>query len=171
MIIRLVSENPQVRFNLFGSYKASQSNIGDWDDTDTKKFIATLKAKPNVEFHGTVPSHELARALRRMDALLICYDVNKDQSKGTNYHKVMEYLSTGKVIISNNITTYSHRPDLVRMVDSRQNNDELPILFKETIARLDVDNSAATQQLRIDYARENTHSRQLDRIEKIPCKV
>jgi glycosyltransferase involved in cell wall biosynthesis len=171
MIVRIVEENPQVRFNMFGSYKASQSNIGDWDDPDTKKFIASLKSKPNVEFHGTVPSHELARALRRMDALLICYDINRDQSRGTNYHKVMEYLSTGKVIISNNITTYSKRPDLVRMIQSRDNNNELPVLLKETLTKLDVYNSAAAQQLRIDYARENTYSRQLDRIEALPCKT
>jgi uncharacterized membrane protein YgaE (UPF0421/DUF939 family) len=84
---------------------------------------------------------------------------------------VMEYLSTGKVIISNNITTYSHRPDLVRMIQSRENNEALPALFKETITNLHIYNTAAAQLVRIDYARENTYSRQLDRIEALPCKA
>ena len=29
----------------------------------------------------------------RRDAFLICYDVDKDQSKGTNYHKTLEFIS------------------------------------------------------------------------------
>ena len=53
----------------------------------------------------------------------------------------MEYLSTGKVIVSNNITTYNKYPDLVRMVRERDNNTSLPALFKETVSQLDKYNS------------------------------
>ena len=64
-----------------------------------------------------------------MDAFLICYDVLKDQSKGTNYHKVLEYVSTGKIIVANNISTYENEPALVQMVKERDSNDKLPVLL------------------------------------------
>jgi hypothetical protein len=63
-------------------------------------------AAPNVILHGMVSPELLSKELRRMDAFLICYDVTKDQSKGTNYHKVMEYLAYGRPIVSNYISRY-----------------------------------------------------------------
>jgi hypothetical protein len=76
----------------------------------------------------------------------------------------MEYISRGKAIISNNITTYSGEPDLVSMTRSREGNEELPRLFKTVVGDLSVCNSQALQEKRIRYARENSYSRQLDRI-------
>ena len=52
----------------------------------------------------------------------------------------MEYLSTGKVIISNNITTYQNI-NLIEMTNSRQNNDDLPQLFKTVINNLEIYNN------------------------------
>ncbi len=99
-----------------------------------------------------------------MDAFLICYDINKDQSKDTNYHKIMEYLSTGKVIISNNVTTYKNMPSLLQMTEERDNNRKLPSLFKEVIGKLAVHNSEACRHARIAYARDNMYGMQLERI-------
>jgi hypothetical protein len=109
----------------------------------------------------------LAKRLNRMDAFLICYDVEKDQSKGTNYHKVMEYLSTGKVIISNNITTYQEMPGLISMVSERQHNNNLPILFREVISNLDKYNSPVAMKQRKEFAAENTYEKQLSYIEQL----
>jgi hypothetical protein len=102
-----------------------------------------------------------------MDGFLICYDIKKDQSGGTNYHKILEYISTGKVIISNNVTTYASRPELVQMVDSREHNRELPALFKNIVNRLDHFNSPEFIQKRISFAKDNSYCRQIERIEGI----
>ena len=120
----------------------------------------------NVLLHGSVTADVLSSELHRMDAFLICYDIKKDQSGGTNYHKVMEYLSTGKVIISNNITTYKLYPELVQMVEERDNNRSLPALFKKVITELDQFNAPPLQERRIAFAADNTYSRQIERIEK-----
>ena len=117
-----------------------------------------------MNFHGVLKTKELALYLNRMDILIICYDIDKDQSRGTNYHKVMEYLSTGKVIVSNNITTYVNEPDLVHMASERQNNFELPALFKETVLNLSLYNSADLIEKRKQFARQNTYEKQLDAI-------
>jgi len=99
-------------------------------------------------------------------AFLICHDINKDQSRGTNYHKLLEYLAVGKVIISNNVTTYKDHPDLVVMNDSRENNSSLPGLFQKVINNLEQYNSIELQQKRIRFAEKFIYSSQLSKIEK-----
>ena len=96
-----------------------------------------------------------------------CYDILKDQSKGTNYHKVMEYLSTGKVVVSNNITTYKPLPNLVIMTKERDNNDNLPALFKEVINKLDYYNSDDLKIERTQFANSNTYSNKIINIENL----
>lgn len=166
-LVRIIAENPDIIFECWGAYQYKESNVGGADDESLEHFIHALMNHGNVLLHGPVSPQVLAHEFTRMDAFLICYDVNKDQSKGTNYHKVMEYLSTGKVIISNNITTYSTRPDLVRMVSERENNDKLPMLFKETMHQLGEFNSESNQLLRIEFARNNSYAAQLEKIDKL----
>ncbi len=163
--LQIVRENPAVRFECWGSYKDRESNIGGVANDETRQFIAGLQASSNVVLHGPVPSGRLAKEIHGMDGFLICYDIKKDQSGGTNYHKVMEYMSTGKVIISNNITTYKDRPELVVMTAERDHNRELPALFTQVIARLDQYNAPAAQLTRAGFARDNTYSKQVDRIQ------
>jgi glycosyltransferase involved in cell wall biosynthesis len=164
ILIQIVRGNPECRFHFFGIYVAADSNIGSSGDVETNAFIDRLQDFTNVEFHGVLKTKELAIALNRMDALLICYDMQLDQSKGTNYHKVMEYLSTGKVIISNNITTYREYPDLIRMNESREDNKLLPALFRDTITNLFYWNSDLLMNQRKSFANKNTYSDQLERI-------
>jgi len=163
-LLQIIQDNPQVMFECWGSYTAKDSNIGGDDSFDLQQFVARLQTFPNVILHGPTPPDQLARELHRMDVLLICYDIQKDQSRGTNYHKVMEYLSTGKVIVSNNITTYSDRPDLITMTSERDNNKQLPALFNQVIQHIYKYNAPSKQRARIEFARENTYTKQLDRI-------
>jgi hypothetical protein len=167
LLLRIIYENPEVTFNFYGIYEITQSNIGAAEGEDAENFIGNLRELENVKLHGVFKKVDLARSLNQMDALLICYDMQMDQSKGTNYHKVMEYLSTGKVIISNNISTYRDYPELIRMTESRSNNEALPFLFRETIADLGKWNAEELANNRINFARNNTYGKQLDRADKI----
>jgi len=164
VLLQIVRENPKVVFECWGSYASSQSNLAGSSDENTEAFIRELQAATNVILHGSIGAEKLARELHRMDAFLICYDIEKDQSKGTNYHKIMEYLSTGKVIISNNVTTYKEYPELIQMVEERDNNRNLPVLFREVISNLQHFNSPQLQERRIGFSRDNTYSRQIGRI-------
>ena len=164
ILLQIVRGNPECRFHFLGIYMTADSNIGSAEDAETTTFIDRLQEFTNVEFHGVLKTKELAVALNRMDALLICYDMQLDQSKGTNYHKVMEYLSTGKVIISNNITTYQPYPDLIRMNDSREDNKLLPALFRDAITNLFHWNSDTLVNQRKSFANKNTYRDQLERI-------
>lgn len=170
-LIRIVSENSGIRFHFYGSYQAGESNVGSGDDQLTRHFIAQLKSFNNVILHGVLNTRDLAVAMQRMDALLICYDIQKDQSKGTNYHKVMEYLSTGRVIISNNISTYKDDPELVCMIEDRSSNEQLPGLFKKVISDLDHYNSNKFKELRISYSRSNRYTDQLEKMDNLMKKT
>jgi hypothetical protein len=163
---KIIEENGNIIFDFFGSYKRSQTNIGGDENEGSEKFISFLRSKTNVTLHGTLSQQMLADKLHQMNAFLICYDIKKDQSKGTNYHKIMEYLSTGKVIVSNNVTTYQNEPDLVMMNDGRENNLQLPALFKKVMNDLDHYNNADFQQKRIAFAKVNTYPKQIERIEQ-----
>jgi glycosyltransferase involved in cell wall biosynthesis len=107
VLLEIIHSNPEIIFECFGAYEASNSNLGGSNNFETLDFINQLKSEQNVVLHGMVSPEVLSRELRRMDAFLICYDVLKDQSKGTNYHKVMEYLALGRPIISNYLSRYA----------------------------------------------------------------
>jgi glycosyltransferase involved in cell wall biosynthesis len=170
-LLRIFRENPAVVFDCWGSYTMAQSNIAGDSGEATLAFIEALKRLPNVKLHGAIPMDQLSRAIHGADAFLICYDIAKDQSKGTNYHKIMEYLSTGKVIISNNVTTYKDRPDLVQMTSERDTNDRLPQLFADVIRQLDHFNSPELRRRRIEFARDNGYGAQIDRIARILTSI
>jgi glycosyltransferase involved in cell wall biosynthesis len=170
-LLQIIIENPELVFEFWGSYQAKQNNIGGGDDIQVKKFIEQLQQAKNVVLHGAVHPKKLAIEFQRMDAFLITYDILKDQSRGTNYHKVMEYLSTGKVVVTNNITTYSSLPNLIEMTTSRTHNKELPQLFKMVISNLKHYNQPQFIEARKAFAISNLYSKKIGEIEKILIAV
>ena len=167
ILLLIIDDNPSVIFDFWGAYELTNNNIGGTMDCSTTLFIRALKARKNVFLHGAILLNLLSEALHTVDAFLICYDVQKEQSKGTNCHKVMEFFSTGKVTISSNLSSYAERPDLVVMVAERTDNKQLSRLFKEVILNLEVYNSDALKANRITFAHDNTYAKQINRIEKI----
>ncbi len=106
---------------------------------------------------------ELAEGLNKMDALLICYRIKNDQ----NHHKVLEYLGTGKVIVSNYMSSYSGEdPDLIYMVNNKEANDGLPELFNRVISKLDYYNAPELAEKRKKFARQYSYSNNLKRIQE-----
>lgn len=164
ILFKIIEDHPEIKFNFWGPYRAVDSNIGGIASEEVVTNISRLRKLDNVILHGVISTAELARAYRQMDVFLICYDVNKDQSKGTNYHKVLEFLSTGKVIVSNNITSYSGT-GLVEMLEERSTNTALPALFNEVIKFPGKYNSNTLQMKRKRFASDNTYLKQVNKIE------
>lgn len=164
---QIIQENPSVDFHLWGAFQLKQSNFDGEQNSETLAFISFLQGCKNVMLHGVVSPKDLAREIQKMDAFIICYDIKKDQSKGTNYHKLMEYISTGKVVVSNNITTFSSLPHLVTMTTNRDNNQELPPLFHRVVNDIMRYNAPDLQKGRKAFARQNTYAKQIDKIESL----
>jgi hypothetical protein len=163
-LLTIFRENPEIRFECWGNYASKHSNMGDVSTKDETlhPFLQTIQQMSNVKMHGPVTFAELADGLKNMDAFLICYDVRKDQSRGTNYHKIMEYLAMGKLIISNRVETYRNK-GLFVMTDLDDNKD-LPDLFANTMRKLDFFNSNELVEKRKKFALDHSYSRQLDLI-------
>jgi hypothetical protein len=79
----------------------------------------------------------------------------------------MEFLSTGKVVVSNNITIYSKIPNLIEMSSSRVNNDDLPFIFKKVTAKLEYYNQIEFSNARIAFATGNLYSRKISEIQHL----
>ena len=69
----------------------------------------------------------------------------------------MEYLSTGNVIVSNNITIYSSLANLIEMTASRTENNDLPQLFKTVINNLQHYNQPQFVDARKKFANNNLY--------------
>lgn len=163
-ILAVISNHPDVVFNFYGTTSTDGANLTAVKHLNLDPALEQLKIMPNVQLHGLVNKERLTIELKRMDAFFICYDIDKDASSGTNYHKVLEYLATGKVIVSNNITTYANTPELLSMPQER-NNGKLVALFGDVIKNLDKYNSYERQKARIDFAKHHTYTSNIKKIE------
>jgi glycosyltransferase involved in cell wall biosynthesis len=163
-LLKIVNSHPEIEFNLWGAFSSENTNIGGGEDIETQEFIQAMQKLPNVLFHGPVPTGILARELQAMDAFLICYLPGDDPERGTNYHKVLEYLSVGKVIISSYVTEYADKRALIEMPQER-NNSSLFELFTNIINNLSSYNDKNRITQRRAYALDNTYHSQVNRME------
>jgi hypothetical protein len=143
VLIDVLVSLPNILFECYGAFEPESCNLGGAYDFETISFIKTLRSLPNVALHGMVSPEKLAIELRRMDAFLICYDVAKDQSKGTNYHKIAEYLVYGRPIVSNFVSAYDFEMSgVVMAVDNDKSRH-----FKELISNLTEETQAEKKML------------------------
>jgi glycosyltransferase involved in cell wall biosynthesis len=148
LLIRIVSHFPAIRFLFVGPYKQ-----------DGTTFQA-CKDFPNIQWAGKVPAERVPEYLSKADVFLVLYaePYQKDQSSP---HKFMEYFASGKVIVATYTDEYKDKRELLAMSEK---NEEYPALFAHVVANLPQYNNAAQQEARIAFARENSYSRQLDKI-------
>lgn len=163
---KIIEENPNIIFSFFGAYKIDESNVGGSGSENNNKFITFLENKKNVVLKGPLSPSDIVKQLNDYNVFIVLLDISKDENKGSNSHKILEYLSTGKVIVSNYISTYSDKRNLIEMVDEIH-NERLPALFKKVINNLEYYNKPELQQNRINFALDNTYEKQIKRIEKI----
>lgn len=164
-LLEIIKQYPQFEFNCWGSYNIEQSNISGSSDSSTKQFIKNLRSLPNVTLHGVKITEELAVAYQQIDVFLICYKVINDKSIGENYHKTLEFLSTGKPIVSHNFSSYRNKLQLVQMDATATDNKNLHLLFKEVVNNLSKYNTTELINARKKFAADNIYQRQIDRIE------
>ncbi|NUM49595.1 MAG: hypothetical protein HUU48_00645 [Flavobacteriales bacterium] len=159
-LIKTVKENPEVQFVFMGPY--TQSNLGRMNYANE---INELKNLPNTYFTGELLKEELVDIFPFIDAFWICYNQKEYPIEVSNSHKILEYLSTGKTVISSFFALYQNISNDIMVL--AKNNEMFPALLKSTIQQLPLYNAAEKQEQRINFAKENTYAEQIKRIENI----
>lgn len=101
LIIKLAEYFEELDFHLFGG---SQSEVSEW-----QKEIGDTK---NIYFHGNIPHAKVAYYRNQCDVLLAPYSANNvavaggkgDSSRYMNPIKIVEYMSSGKAIVTSNLS-------------------------------------------------------------------
>lgn len=160
-LLTIVSHHQEVEFHFIGPY--INSNLGA--SRKSRAFIDKLQTFENVHLHGEMHPEKVAAVIWSYDMFLIAYDPESVGKVAGNNHKILEYLSTGKVIVSSRISSYDTIAEgLFEMVDSSR---ELPARFSNTLRQLKTLNSETLQKKRREFARNNTYLKQIERIEAI----
>lgn len=152
-ILEMINTHYALEFHFWGEYDIDQSTIHEFDNVqeETFEFIEQLKNSPNVFLHGSVNEMELALGLNGMDLLFIA-------NAGENVlypHKLNEYLSTGKVVVSTFINL--SKLDLILMTNSESSDEEFKNLFSYAIDNYQNLMSRDMVESRIRYAQSNSY--------------
>lgn len=159
----VVASHPELEFHFWGPRTASESNVGSDDAPDAERFVMSLASMPNVTLHGPQRANALAGQIGDVDLLVMCYSVSRDPNHGCNSHKILEYLSTGRVVVSNHVSDYADKPELLEMM-TPDGGGTFSELFGEVTRRITEHNDETRQRRRLTYALDNSYPKQIDRI-------
>lgn len=163
---RLIKTYPEIEFHCWGN-----SVISSLNNKEEADFINFLKSADNVFLHGVANPDDLVNLISDMTMFLLIYKYIPGESDLSNSHKILEYLSTGKHILSSPVETYQEYKDLIFMPSVEQNNDdELVNLFDKSVKNIEYLNSPELQVKRMQLSLSNTYEQQLNKIEKFIIK-
>ena len=149
----IVTKHPELTFRFFGTMAPSPEETG----------FNVVRSCSNAEFLGLVPTQALVPALCEADILLFGFHSDRFAREMSNPHKVLEYLSTGNVVVGSQILEYHDRPTLFCMA---RMDEPLASVFDRALENYPCLNSAEARGLRIDAVRERSMEALLLRIEE-----
>lgn len=158
----IISKHPNLLFHFYGAYQTVNNNLGGDLSPETQHFIDFVSQSKNCVLHGMVTPQQLAEAYRNIDAFLVCYDYRYDKNECSNSHKIMEYLSTGKPIISTRISMYDHEA-LFPMLDTFDNS-LFPEFFDQQIKDWETIQNTFLFDKRRNFAKSNSYAKNVEEI-------
>jgi glycosyltransferase involved in cell wall biosynthesis len=165
----VVESFPEIAFHLIGPYFDSPANnlSGSYKtEAIILDFIQFLKNQRNVTLYGLKTPVEVANLISEFDILFICYKQNQNYLQD-NSHKVLEYLSTGKLIIASPLSAYQNLEKDLILFAPQGDNLVLSDLMRMATSKLSHFNSIEKQQKRKQIALSNTYRSHVDEIEKL----
>lgn len=156
LIFNVISRQPDICFHLVGGYQVTGS------------LYRRLKQFKNVIWWGQVSSDLIPSLLQKADILMVAYQAEFHVEQA-NPHKMMEYLSSGKIIVSTYTEEFVEQAHLIAM-SSAGTNSAYPQLFATVASDLRFFNSPKMQVARKDFASQNTYFKQLERIKSFSAR-
>lgn len=168
---KIITENNRVEFVFWGPVKPVDSNISAWEDVASFEFIKFLETTSNVKLRGVCPPDIVAKEIQEIDGFLFCHEVHPE-NKMHNSHKILEYLSTGKMVITTPLLAYKDTPDKLVLMYKEISNANFPDYFKKQIIDIEINNDIEIQKMRVLWALKNSYANQIriinDWVEKQP---
>lgn len=150
----IASNHRELEFHFYGPYSADHPHLA----------FKALFDLPNTHFHGRVDKSELMPALHSADILVLCYRDDLSEDQCSNSHKLLEYLSTGNVVVSSHISAYRQRSDVLVMAPKGEN---IVAHFEQAVEQYATLNSKAMSDARVAFAGQHIYPRFFERIEKL----
>lgn len=151
-IRKIINNHQELNFSFIGDYNQNSN------------FIQYLKKCINVKLLGLKKGQELFDLLLNADILLICYKKMPGYF-ADNTHKLLEYLSTGNVVVSSRLSVYD-KSNLFLMSLNDDNSDFVGV-FEDSIKNFAIYNSQSSRDKRIQFAIDNTYDKQIEKIDSL----
>lgn len=164
VILSLMETNPEVEFHFWG-----QSELRGNVDIRTIEFVDSLKAFPNCRLRGIQSADVFASQLEEIDIFLLAYqpDPKDPDFDFSNSHKVLEYLSMGRVVLSSPLSEYENLdPDFIVFAEGNTMQSFIG-QFTRILAELKYLNGSVLERQRRAYALGNCYSSHWLKIESI----
>lgn len=152
IIIQTIKLSKNVRFHFVGPLDVEGSNPPPKE----------LYMFDNVIFEEPIQYSEIHSMLLTANILFLAYTENSREQMG-NPHKMMEYLGSGKPIVSTYTAEYADL-GLVEMVN---HNLDFPNRFSKVVAEISRYDSVEQVEKRRTFAKANTYKKQIERISKL----
>lgn len=153
----MVRAYPNVDFQLIGPY-ADPHN----DDPARGAPAASLAALPNVHFRGYMSNSEILEQADEIDIWLLMYDPVSRPDAMINSHKVLEYLATGKPVLSHHMQV--HRDERLVFMPTEPCNVSMPEILGRMLACLGDLTSPGAIRYRAEYAMQFRYDALMDRM-------
>lgn len=162
---QVIAAHPDIQFVFWGQYE-KKGNFVAFDKPEVFEFIRFLQSQPNVVLHGAVHPSVLSEEIKMADMFWVCWQTGISKLwDGSNSHKILEYLSTGKPVVSHYMSTYRNS-DIIDMLASKDNDGYLS-LFSQVLNRVKAGETVDLRKHRIQFAMENTYQLHIAEIEKL----
>lgn len=162
---QVISAHPGIQFIFWGQYE-KKGNFVAFDDPEVFEFIKFLQSQHNVILRGAVHPSVLSEEIMKADMFWICWQTTISKIwDGSNSHKILEYLSTGKPVVSHYMSTYRNN-NLLDMLASKSNSG-YPELFTKVVERVRAGEAVDLRRKRILFAIENAYQSHIAVIEKM----
>jgi glycosyltransferase involved in cell wall biosynthesis len=163
-MMNIIKQNPDIDFVFWGSYKSKDLNLGGINDSDTDNFIRFLENSSNIDLRGVVNSEELQKQMQTADLFWLCWKIGVSNLwDGSNSHKILEYLSTGRPVVSHYVSTYLGTNLLYMLSDTI--NTGYADLFHQTLELVSKGEIKTVVKKRLEFAAANSYSNKVKEIE------
>lgn len=159
LLLKIARDFPQCDFILIGA--TGVSHLTRDPDPERLSTLDKMKALPNVKFVGERSYDEAFSIVNQCDIMLMMhFNLTRPYD---NASKLMSYVATGKVTVSNPVVEYAST-DLLCIAKDRQ---EFPVVFGSVLANLSFWNSSEKAEQRRKYADKYQYKNVIGEIENL----